>query len=223
MVDAVANGTPRFSGPIVGIVVSAGLSAAGYILESTLLLLAGLVVAVVILIVLFGRHGRTYRPFFRRWQTLSEAARERLRDQYTSLTIRRNAGLLFVVIAIALVVSSGPLLVRSEAMRGADLNNPGLVFVTYNRFAAPDLAELIHLFVVRDLPLDQADASDLRVLRNLYFAVEGYDFDSQDLRDIFGGLIWYHPYRAFPNDINALPYAYRQKVEQIISIERSRG
>ncbi len=35
--------------------------------------------------------------------------------------------------------------------------------------------------------------------------------------------MWYRPYRAFPNDINALPESYQEKVETIIGIEASRN
>lgn len=67
-----------------------------------------------------------------------------------------------------------------EIRRGANLDNPGLLFSAYNWVAAPDLAER------------------------------------------FGALLWYRPYRAFPNDVNALPESYRQRVLEIAAIESRR-
>lgn len=216
-----ANRRPGLIGPIFGVCCAGLLLGAGYLLLRTELHLAGLAAALIVLITLVVRHGRVYGPFFRRWKTLSESARLRVRAQYKALATRRNAGIVIAVIATGLVLVSAPLALQSEAIRGADLDNPGLVFLTYNRLTAPHLAELIDLYAVRDLPLDQTSSSDLRILRNLYFAIEGYAFTSEDLRELFDGLIWYRPYRSFPNDINALPPSYQREVQAIIDIERA--
>ena len=209
--------------PVAGASFAALAFTAGYLLQMTLLHLLGLAVAAFSLVGVIVRHGRLYGSFFRRWKTLSESARMRVRGQHESLSKRRSAAIVTALGAAVLIVLSVPLIVQSETIRGADLNGPGVVFLAYNRAASPHLGELIDLYVVRDLPLEQTSSTDLRILRNLYFAVEGYSFDSEDLQNLFEDLIWYKPAHSFPNDINALPDSYRLEVEAIMAVERTRG
>lgn len=149
--------------PAIAVIFVAAFVVFGYILNVTWLVLCGLALAIILLVTLATRQARFFRPYFRRWQTLSPVARERGSGDYKSVAVRRNGGVFLILVSVALILASGPLLLRTEAKRGADLNNPGIVFVVYNRLAAPELGELIDLFVIRELPLEQICENSLAV------------------------------------------------------------
>ena len=207
---------------ILTILAIGGFSVAGYVLPSSVLHVAALVLSILLLIVMLRRAAQC-RSILRAWREMASHAQGRVRDLYPRLPARRAAVVATAAAAAVLTLAAFPLLLRSEVIRGADLERPGSVFLAYNRVTAPYLAELIELYVQRSLPLDQVDSDDLRILRNLYFAVEGYHFRSEDLQELYQPLIWYRPYRSYPNDLNALPEVYRQRVEQIMAIEHRRG
>ena len=206
---------------VLAVVVAATLTMA-FVHESGAAYAAASVVALIVALSSARRLKRFYAPFFRRWRDLSPVARDRERDVHRSRRFGRGVAILALLVSMSLVPASLYLALRAEVIRGSDLSAPGAVFVAYNRVAAPEIADLIDLFVVRGLPLASADSADLRLLRNLYVAVEGSRFTAHDLREAFEPLIWYRPYRAFPNDVDALPVEYREPVRSIMEIEASR-
>ncbi len=218
------SGYPRFSPAFLTLLLVALISAsiAGHLFAEPYAHLAVFAVGLVAFWLAL-RRGKRYRAFFAHWNTLSADARERNAKRRADLQRSRIQNALLALMTFTLVIAQVPLAVRAEIIRGANLDEPGIVFTSYNRLEAPQLAELIELYVVKRLPLDQADSSDLRLLRDLHFAIEGYHFEPEDPQAPFLGLLWYRPYRSFPNDINALPPAYRERVERILAVEAGRA
>jgi len=207
--------------PILGLLAGAGCAAVGVVTGESVVFLGTFVFGIVVFVPM-ARLARSYRGYFVYWRSLAETAKERNRERRATIAASRSGAVVLATLGLVAALSAIPFGLRAEVIRGADLTDPGIAFTVYNRLAAPKLAELIDLYVERDLPLEQTDSADLRILRNLYFAVEGYDFDSEDLRNLFDPLVWYRPYRSYPNDLNALPDSYREDVARILAVEQLR-
>lgn len=215
--------TLRLGYPVFLLVLSAAFSVAGFLFQSTWPSLIALGVAFLGLLSLLRQNRRVSTPALRRWRILSAEAKRRMQDHGSSPLWGRRLSFALMAVTLTLMLASGYSALRTQTRLEADLSAPGPVFLAYNRLADREMADLIELYLLRGLPLENASAEDLRLLRNLHFAVEGFSFESGDLAARFGQLIWYRPYRAFPNDLRALPERSRRRVERILTIERRRG
>ncbi|MCK5169231.1 MAG: YARHG domain-containing protein [Bacteroidales bacterium] len=69
---------------------------------------------------------------------------------------------------------------------------------------------------------------ELRILRNAFFARQGYTFKSKDLQDFFGQFEWYHKmadrnkYLEIPNEEVVISPLDKERVELILEIENSK-
>jgi hypothetical protein len=67
--------------------------------------------------------------------------------------------------------------------------------------------------------LEQATASELRRFRNTFFALDGYQFKSDDLNDYFSRYSWYEPNPNVKPDINALSDSQKRLLDLIQEYE----
>ncbi|GAB6090536.1 YARHG domain-containing protein [Spirochaeta dissipatitropha] len=207
---------------LIPAVVTTMIVLTSVILELPVLSLTAAFVGFIFIFIFRFQIRTTVLPFIHYWQHLAPTAQERLGSSFSDARRKKRQLNIGTIIQVVLIVVSLANAGVMEIRQGADSENPGRAFMYYNQVFSPHLAELIELYIIRDIPLNLAITEDLRILRNFYFAVEGYRFESADLQDMFDPLLWYKPYNRFPNDPDALPETSRAKVMEIRRIERQR-
>ena len=66
----------------------------------------------------------------------------------------------------------------------------------------------------------KVDRKDVRILRNLLFAIHGYEFKSKDLFDYFSQFYWYYPDPEVKNDPSILNQQERRLLDYLLSFAK---
>jgi len=84
------------------------------------------------------------------------------------------------------------------------------------------------LYNASESELNKLEKDQLRLLRNAFFARQGYDFNSEDLKEFFGQFEWYNQlletneFFDISNDEIAISPEDKERVELILEIEKSK-
>ena len=103
---------------------------------------------------------------------------------------------------------------------------PGIqdaVFLQYTRSVdrrfASLLRDYVYRFDVNNQYLPSLSSSDLRYIRNFFFAFRGYAFEKGELLDYFGRFLWYRPSSSVTGGTEALSEREKQIVTTIMLAE----
>ena len=84
------------------------------------------------------------------------------------------------------------------------------------------------LYNLTSKELSELTKEELRLLRNAFFALQGYQFKSKDLQEFFGQFEWYHKmvernkYLELPNEDVVISPKDKERVDLILEIENSK-